>query len=472
MADYSCANHLGHAFLLTLFIFAFCGCSTSDPEPDSLPNIIYIMADDLGYGDLGSYGQETIQTPRLDKMSAEGIRFTSHYAGSTVCAPSRCVLMTGLHSGHCRIRGNARVPLEDEDVTVAEVLQDAGYATGLVGKWGLGEAGSPGIPNRQGFNYFYGYLNQVHAHNFYPEFLWRDTHQVALQNEVIAVNGLGGYATKRVDYSHDLFTEEALAFIDRNAGGPFFLYLAYTIPHANNESRHGGLHGMEVPDFGIYADMEWADAHKGTAGMISRLDRDVGRLLDHLAALGIDDNTLVLFTSDNGPHREGGRDPELFKSSGPLRGIKRDLYEGGIRVPLIARWPERIAAGTVSNHPSAFWDFLPTAAEIAGIEAPESDGISYLAALVGEEQEAHGHLYWEFHEGAAPKQAVRSGDYKAVYFHESSTTELYNLEQDLGETTNLTTQMPELADSLVELMRHARTPNERWSITWTTTELP
>ncbi len=472
MADYSCASRPSHAFLLTLFILAFFGCSTSDPESDSPPNIIYIMADDLGYGDLGSYGQETIQTPRLDQMAAEGIRFTSHYAGSTVCAPSRCVLMTGLHSGHCRIRGNARVPFEDEDVTVAEVLQDAGYATGLVGKWGLGEAGSPGIPNRQGFDYFYGYLNQVHAHNFYPEFLWRDTTQVDLRNEVVAIGRFGGYATKRVDYSHDLFTEEALAFIDRNAGGPFFLYLAYTIPHANNESRHGGLHGMEVPDYGAYTDMEWADAHKGTAAMISRLDRDVGRLLDHLAALGIDENTLVLFTSDNGPHREGGRDPELFNSSGPLRGIKRDLYEGGIRVPLIARWPERIAAGTVSNHPSAFWDFLPTAAEIAGIEAPESDGISFLAALTGEEQEAHGHLYWEFHEGSGPKQAVRSGDYKAVYFHESGTTELYDLEQDLGETTNLSTQMPELADSLVELMRHARTPNERWSITWTTTELP
>ncbi len=472
MADYSCANRPSHAFLLTLFILAFFGCSTSDPESDSPPNIIYIMADDLGYGDLGSYGQETIQTPRLDQMAAEGIRFTSHYAGSTVCAPSRCVLMTGLHSGHCRIRGNARIPIEDEDVTVAEMLQDAGYATGLVGKWGLGEAGSPGIPNRQGFDYFYGYLNQVHAHNFYPEFLWRDTTQVALRNEVVSIGRFGGYATKRVDYSHDLFTEEALAFIDRNAGGPFFLYLAYTIPHANNESRHGGLHGMEVPDYGVYADMEWAEAHKGTAAMISRLDRDVGRLLDHLAALGIDDNTLVLFTSDNGPHREGGRDPELFNSSGPLRGIKRDLYEGGIRVPLVARWPERIAAGTVSDHPSAFWDFLPTAAEIAGIEAPESDGISYLAALTGEEQEAHGHLYWEFHEGSGPKQAVRSGDYKAVYFHESGTTELYDLEQDLGETTNLSTQMPELADSLVGLMRHARTPNERWSITWTTTELP
>ena len=295
---------------------------------------------------------------------------------------------------------------------------------------------------------------------------------MALRNEVIPVRGLGGYATKRVDYSHDLFTEEALAFIDRHADGPFFLYLAYTIPHANNESRHGGLHGMEVPDYGIYADMKWADAHKGTAAMISRLDRDVGRLLDHLTALGIGDNTLVLFTSDNGPHREGGRDPELFNSSGPLRGIKRALYEGGIRVPLIARWPDRIAAGTVTDHPSAFWDFLPTAAEIADIEAPETDGISFLAALEGEKQETHGHLYWEFHEGGGPKQAVRSGDYKAVYFHANGTTELYDLEQDLGETTDLSAQMPELADSLVELMRHARTPNERWSITWTTTELP
>ncbi|KKZ14425.1 MAG: N-acetylgalactosamine 6-sulfatase [Candidatus Synechococcus spongiarum 15L] len=472
MVDYSCAKRPRHTFLLPLLILVFSGCSTSDQETDMPPNIIYIMADDLGYGDLGSYGQTTIQTPRLDQMAAEGIRFTSHYAGSTVCAPSRCVLMTGLHSGHCRIRGNARLPLEDEDVTVAEVLQDAGYATGLVGKWGLGEAGSPGIPNRQGFDYFYGYLNQVHAHNFYPEFLWRDTTQVALQNEVVAVGNFGGYATKRVDYSHDLFTEEALAFIDRHTDGPFFLYLAYTIPHANNESRHGGLHGMEVPDYGIYADMDWEDAHKGTAAMISRLDRDVGRLLDHLAAQGIDDNTLVVFTSDNGPHREGGRDPELFDSSGPLRGIKRALYEGGIRVPLIARWPERIAAGTVSDHPSAFWDFLSTAAEIAGVEAPETDGLSYLPALAGENQEAHDHLYWEFHEGAAPTQAVRSGNYKAVYFHESGVTELYDLEQDLGETIDLSAQMPGLADSLVELMRHARTPNERWSITWTTTELP
>ena len=321
-----CDNPMRQSILILLLTVCACTSSTEDGPP----NIILIMADDLGYGDLGSYGQTVIQTPRLDQMAAEGMRFTEHYAGSTVCAPSRCVVMTGLHSGHCRIRGNRLVPLEEDDLTIAEVLQEANYSTALIGKWGLGEPGTTGIPNNQGFDYFYGYLNQVHAHNFYPEFLWRDTVQVPLRNEVVAVsrNGLGGYATTRLDYSHDLITEEALSWMEAQRSSPFFLFLAYTIPHANNEAPAGGLHGMEVPDYGIYADSAWEDPHKGTAAMISRLDRDVGRLLDQLHAQGVADNTLVLFTSDNGPHREAGRVPEFFNSSGALRGIKRDLYEG------------------------------------------------------------------------------------------------------------------------------------------------
>ena len=453
--------------LIFLVFFAACAPEAAD-DIQAPPNIIFIMADDLGYGDLGSYGQEVIRTPRLDQMAREGMRFTDHYAGSTVCAPSRCVLMTGLHSGHCRVRGNALVPLEEEDVTVAELLQEAGYTTGLVGKWGLGEAGSSGVPNRQGFDYFYGYLNQVHAHNFYPEFLWRDTVKVPLRNEVVAVtrNGLGGYSTNKLDYSHDLVTDEALAFVERHRNEPFFLYLAYTIPHANNESWHGGMHGMEIPDYGAYENMDWNDPEKGMAAMVSRLDRDVGRLLDRLDSLGLANNTLVLFTSDNGPHREGGRVPEFFSSSGPLRGIKRDLYEGGIRVPFLAWWPGRIAPGTTSTHPSAFWDFLATASDVARIDAPHTDGISYLPTLLGEDQSSHGYLYWEFHEGKAPKQAVRAGQYKAVYFHDRSAVELYDLSQDLGESNNLAPDIPELADSLVGLIRKARTPNEHWHIEW------
>ena len=461
MAACLCGNTMSRLVPFLFLIFSACATS-SDTRP---PNIIFILADDLGYGDLGSYGQEVIQTPRLDQMAAEGMRFTDHYAGSTVCAPSRCVLMTGLHSGHCRIRGNRLVPLEVEDVTIAELLQEAGYSTALIGKWGLGEPGTTGIPNRQGFDYFYGYLNQVHAHNFYPEFLWRDTVQVPLRNEVVPVsrNGLGGYATTRVDYSHDLVTDEALAWVAHQQDAPFFLYLAYTIPHANNEAPAGGIHGMEVPDYGIYADSSWEDPHKGTAAMISRLDRDVGRLLDLLRQMEIDEQTLVLFTSDNGPHREAGRVPEFFESSGPLRGIKRDLYEGGIRVPFLAWWPGTVLPGQTTGHPSAFWDFLATASEAAGIDPIPSDGTSYLPTLKGEPQAAHDYLYWEFHEGP-PKQAVRAGDWKAVYFHERQATELYDLNLDLGETTDIAAERPELTDSLVTLIHGARSPSAEWPL--------
>ena len=431
------------------------------------PNIIFILADDLGYGDLGCYGQKTIKTPNLDQMAEEGMRFTDHYAGSTVCAPSRCALMVGQHTGHCLVRGNARVPLRPEDVTVAELLKEAGYTTGIIGKWGLGEAESTGIPNRQGFDYWFGYLNQRHAHNYYPDYLWRNEEKVPLKNVVKPVNPPGGVATKRVEYSHDLFAKEALAFVEENKDREFFLYLAYTIPHANNEARQKG---MEVPSLGQYADTDWPEPQKGHAAMITRMDRDIGRLSAKLKQLGIDKDTLVLFSSDNGPHKEGGADPAFFKSWGKLRGYKRALYEGGIRVPMLARWPGKIKAGSTTNHVSTFWDFLPTCTELAGIEAPENiDGISYLPTLLGKrkKQKKHEFLYWEFHE-QGKRQAVRRGDWKGVRLNVAKNPdgpiELYNLKDDLGEKHNGADQHPEIVARIAKYMKEARTPSEHWRL--------
>ena len=428
------------------------------------PNIIFILADDLGYGDLGCYGQKVIQTPNIDKLAAEGMRFTDHYAGSTVCAPSRCCLMTGFHTGHALIRGNANVPLRPSDVTVARLLKGAGYATGIIGKWGLGEAESTGIPNRQGFDYWFGYLNQRHAHNYYPTFLWRNEEQAPLKNEVRDINPPGGVATKRVEYSHDLFASEALQFVERNKNKTFFLYLPFTIPHANNEA---GNKGMEVPSFGPYADKSWPEPQKGHAAMITRMDGDIGRLMAKIKELGLDDNTLVMFSSDNGPHKEGGGDPEFFNSSGPLKGYKRALYEGGIRVPLIARWPRRIKAGTVSHHISAFWDFLPTCCELAGIEKPEGiDGISMLPTLLGKPGQAeHEYMYWEFHE-QGKRQAVRWGDWKGVRQNVAKDPdgpiELYNLKDDIGEKKNVAAGNPEIVKKIEAYMKAAHVPSEHW----------
>jgi len=429
------------------------------------PNIIFILADDLGYGDLGCYGQRAIRTPNLDRMAAEGMIFTDCYAGSTVCAPSRCCLMTGLHTGHAFIRGNDRIPLRPSDVTVAELLQQAGYATGIVGKWGLGEPDTTGIPNRKGFDHWFGYLNQRHAHNYYPDYLWRDEEKVPLANEVEPVNPPGGVATKRVQYSHDLFTADALKFIGRNRRRPFFLYLAYTIPHANNEAK---ADGMEVPSYGPYANEYWPNPQKGHAAMITRMDADIGRLFARLKSLGLDRKTLVLFSSDNGPHKEGGADPAFFDSNGVLRGHKRDLYEGGIRVPLIARWPGRIAAGSGSNHVCAFWDFLPTCCELAGIPAPRGiDGLSILPTLLGrpEQQPTHPYLYWEFHE-QGKKQAVRMGDWKAVRLdvakNPNGPIELYNLQRDMSEERDVADQHPEIVKQMAAIMISARSPSKHW----------
>ncbi|HPQ15994.1 MAG TPA: arylsulfatase, partial [Bryobacteraceae bacterium] len=341
------------------------------PAQTRRPNIVLILADDLGYGDLGCYGQKQIQTPNLDRMAAEGMRFTQAYAGSTVCAPSRCCLMTGLHTGHARTRGNKYpdLPLRPTDITVAEVLKRAGYRTALIGKWSLGQLGSSGYPTRKGFDEWFGYFSQLHAHNYYPEHL--------LENETAYICR-GNMGTQKKDYAPDLFTRRAVEFIERQpAGQPFFLHLCYTAPHANNELGRDTGNGMEVPSDEPYTNRPWPQPEKNFAAMITRMDADIGKVMEAIRQRGFDDNTLVIFASDNGPHKEGGHSAEFFQSSGPFRGIKRDLTEGGIRVPMLARWPGRIKPGSVSSFPWAFWDFLPTAAELAGAETPRGiDGQS------------------------------------------------------------------------------------------------
>jgi len=452
---------------LSLLLVYACGESKKETPKDSgepkMPNIIYILADDLGYGDLGIFGQEKIQTPRLDQMAKEGIRFTHHYAGNTVCAPSRASLMTGLHQGHAPVRGNNNNVLVPEDFTLAEMFQNAGYSTALMGKWGLGEVGSTGEPTAQGFDTYFGYLNQIHAHNYYPDHLLKNGKKIPLTNQIIYAQegyakGIGSAATHKNEYSHTLIMEEALKFLEAPKTTPFFLYLPLTIPHANNEGELTADHGMEVPDLGIYASMDWPAPEKAKAAMISLLDADVGRLLDQLGELDLDKNTLVIFTSDNGPHMEGGVDPEFFKSNGLLRGTKRDLYEGGIRVPLIARWPGKIAPNTVSDLPSAFWDMLPTFADI--IDQPleqATDGISFLPTLLGVPymQKYHEYLYWEFSEGNRDAQALRCGKWKLIYKFHSDTWELYDLHMDAGEERNLAPENPTIIENLKVFLEEA-----------------
>ncbi len=450
------------AFTLAAALIAGCfpGVSSSlaDDPPPRRPNIVFILADDLGYGDLGCYGQERIRTPNIDRMAAEGRRFTQVYAGSTVCAPSRCTLMTGLHTGHCRVRGNLLIPLKPEDVTIAEILKQAGYTTGLFGKWGLGEPGTTGVPNRQGFDEFFGYLNQHHAHNYYPDYLWKNQEKFPLQGNVIGK--VDNVAIERKQYSPDLITQEALGFLERHKGGPFFLYLAYTLPHANNERGRAEGNGMEIPSDAPYSNEPWPQPQKNHAAMISRLDGDVGRVLAKLRDLGLDDDTIVFFTSDNGPHKEGGADPAFFDSNGPLRGFKRDLYEGGIRVPAIVRWPGRVPAGSVSDQIWAFWDVPPTLAELAGVEdrVPDGiDGLPMLAALIDTgEAPRHVALYWEFHERGF-HQAARMGDWKAVRNGSDQPIELYDLSTDLDESDNIAADHPLVAERFQAYLDGART---------------
>jgi arylsulfatase A-like enzyme len=422
------------------------------------PNIVFILADDLGYGDIGCYGQQQIQTPNIDRLAAEGVRFTDGYAGAAVCAPSRCSLITGLHTGHARTRANMspNLPLRPQDVTITEVLKQAGYRTGLVGKWSLGELGSTGYPTRKGFDDWFGYFSQTHAHNYYPEHL--------LDNET-AVLQRGNSGTHKTDYAPDQFTARALSFIERNSGkSPFFLHVCYTIPHTNNELGRDTGNGQEVPGDEPYSGKSWPQVEKNFAAMITRMDRDVGKIMAQLKKSGQDENTLVIFTSDNGPHQEGGHTPKFFESSGALRGIKRDVYEGGIRIPSIARWPARVKAGRVSNQPWAFWDFLPTAAELAGVACPAGlDGISIVPTLLGGRQQQHEYFYWESHDKGFD-QSVRMGSWKGVRHGRKGAVEVYDLSSDLAERNNVAAQHADVAAKIAGIMDTARTESKEFPV--------
>lgn len=412
------------------------------------------MVDDLGYGDLGCFGQKQIETLNLDRLATEGMKLTSYYAGCTVCRPSRLSLWTGLHTGHTAIDSNAGYVFQPDDLTVAELLQNAGYVTGGVGKWAMGGPNSSGHPNKNGFDFWMGYLDQSNAHNYYPTHLWMNQERFPLAGNVIGdyPNGRGRVASQRVTYSHDVMTEQMFEFIRANHHKPFLLHVHWTIPHANNEGGRVLGDGMEVPDYGIYTDREWPNVEKGQAAMITRMDRDVGRLIALLKELGIQKNTLVFFTSDNGPHSEGGHKHQYFDANGPLRGFKRDLYEGGIRAPTIAWWPEKIRAGSVSDEPLAAYDWLATACELAGIASPEkTDGLSFLPTLLGQPQTSHKYLFWSY----GPKKAVRQGKWKAVLLGKDKPLELYDLSQDIGEEHNLADSHPEIVASMLQIIQEA-----------------
>jgi len=439
------------------------------PELPERPNVVFILADDLGYGHLGSYGQTKIRTPNLDRLADDGLRFTDFYAGSTVCAPSRSVLMTGRHTGHTSVRGNTGgLPLLPEDVTLGEVLQEAGYATGIFGKWGLGDHGTTGVPYRQGFDEFVGYLHQVHAHFYYTPFLWDNDRSLELP---------GNENGERTTYSHDVITERALAFVREHRDGPFFLYVAYTLPHTEllvpEESMRE--YDGEFPEPHPYpGDGHYAPQPKprtAFAAMVSRMDRDVGRLVALLQELGIDRRTMVLFSSDNGGQDGWGADLAFFRGNGPLRGGKMSLYEGGIRVPLIASWPGVIGGGKTSEHVWAFWDVLPTLAELAGAQPPQGiDGVSMLPGLLGadrtgHEAPAHEFLYWEYGNvlGQAPiRQAARWGSWKGVRADLGAPLELYDLGTDLGETTDVADEHPDVVARISAYLDSARTPTRTY----------
>lgn len=438
------------------------------------PNVIFILADDLGYGDLGSYGQKLIQTPNLDKLAREGQRFTQFYAGSTVCAPSRAVLMTGKHMGHVSVRGNAGAgnsgiqTLPKDERTVADVFKSAGYQTALFGKWGLGEIGSEGHPNKKGFDEFFGFLNQSHAHNYYPSFLVHNSERVTLRNVPAEENKEvgSGWAKEKVDYAPDVIFDRAMTWLEQNRSKPFFLYFASTLPHANNEATRGTGNGQEVPDFGIYKDKAWSDQDKGQAAMITRLDTQVGKMMAWLKARGLDRNTLVVFTSDNGPHNEGKHHPEMFNPSGGLRGMKRALYEGGVRVPFIARWPGKIEAGSTNDHIGYFGDMFATACELTKQPIPSGLDSIALSPLTGKkgEQAAHKYIYFEFYEQGG-RQSVRFGNWKAIRQPMlTGKVELFDLSKDLGETNNLADANPEVVKQAIALMNEAHIDHPNWKV--------
>lgn len=410
------------------------------------PNIVFILADDLGIGDVACYGGKFIQTPNIDALAAEGLRFTNAYAGAPVCAPSRNALMTGQHTGHTSIRTNhsiatgERVPLKASDITVGHVLKEAGYSTGVFGKWGMGEPDTTGVPNKMGFDDWFGFLNQDHAVEYYTDYLWRNQ-----QRETLQGNLNGG----RREYVQDLFTREAVRFIDTHKNRPFFLYLAYTNPHENHE----------VPDIAPYSDRPWPENHKIYAAMVTRMDRDIGRIMALLKRHGIDENTLVIFSSDNGS--TGKKPIEALRGTLDFRDAKGSVYEGGIRVPAIARWPGKVPAGATSDFAWAFWDFLPTAAEVAGARSPRSiDGISILPTLRGKTQRPHDYLYWEaFGRGSRFRQGIRMGEWKGIRDGLKSKLELYNLAKDPGEKSDVAAAHPEVVAKITGTLATARTDN-------------
>jgi arylsulfatase A len=473
--------------LSLLFPLAALAAAVPQAVPARPPNVIYILADDLGYGDLGCYGQKKFATPNIDRLAREGARFTSFYSGNTVCAPSRSALLTGQHTGHTPVRGNAEIfpegqePMPASAITIPEVLREAGYVSGVIGKWGLGFVGTEGDPLAQGFDRFFGYNCQRFAHRYYPPYLWEGQRQVFLP---------GNDMHQKTTYAPDVLHAATLDFIRANRAIPFFLFVASPIPHAELQAPDDEIlaqfkgrfpekpfAGREFPEWGGRADYG-PDAAPGGyapqamplatfAAMVTRLDRQVGEIMALLKELGIDDNTLVVFTSDNGPHLEGGHDPEFFDSNGPLRGYKRDMYEGGIRVPMIARWPGRIGAGRVVDAPSAAWDILPTLAELGGARAPAGiDGLSLVPTLLGQPgQKQHEYFYWEFAE-RGPTRAVRAGDWKAVHIYAGTghpeTFELFNLAADPAEARNLAAEQPLVTERLRRYMAEAHRTNLRF----------
>ena len=455
------------AIIATFITVASCFCAVR-PAPAVPTNIIYILLDDAGYGDLSCYGQKKFPTPNIDRLATEGIRFTQHYSGSTVCAPTRSVLMSGLHTGHTPVRGNKEIrpvgqhPIPSATFTIAEALKEAGYATGAFGKWGLGNPGSEGAPENQGFDRFYGYNCQRNAHTYYPTWLFDNKKKITLDGKT---------------YAHDPIMNEALKFIRTNAKKPFFCFMPVTIPHAamHVPEKYAAPFRKKFPQFkdkiGRYAGPAVKNPAAMFAGMMTKLDEDVGRVIKLVKELGIDNNTLIMLSSDNGPHREGGHMPDFFDSNGPLKGYKRDLYEGGIRVPLIARWPGKIKPGSVSKHISAHWDIFPTFCELAGRKVPvKLDGISFLPALLGKgEQKRHEYLYWEFHERSGAR-GVRFGQWKAVQRNlkkkDNPPIELYDLDNDLGETDDLAASNPAIIRKVRDFFRQAHSPSSIWKMRW------
>jgi len=455
------------ALYSVFIILSSVSCLLAQQKNKTRPNVIYIMADDLGYGDLGSYGQKTLLTPNIDKMSEEGIRFTQFYSGSTVCAPSRCALMTGKHMGNAYIRGNKELPLRSTDMTLAKLMKQNGYATGMFGKWGLGLENNSGSPEKQGWDQFLGYLHHRAAHRFNVDHLWE------VKNGI-----LNKLPMDTMTNTYPFIFKAAQDFISDHKSEPFFLYLPVTIPHAEmlaptEESlkpfvKDGKSIFTEKPfvnvTYASYRPQEMPNA--AFAAMMWQLDQDVGKLLQLLKDLHLDDNTYVFFTSDNGPHQEGGREVEYFDSNGSLKGYKRDLYEGGIRVPMIAWAPGKIKAGTTCTEPFANWDILPTLSELSGQKIPEAiDGVSFYNALHNQKvKQKHTYLYWEFFERGFD-QALRADDWKIVRRSmNANKPELYNLATDIGEQRDVAAQYPEKVKDLEKLMNKARVDSNEFPI--------